>query len=105
MALVGTKRDKGRCRKAGEEATVRVQARDNGLGRGRGIEKWLDSRGGKGGTDGIREGGDIKEPLIHSVFEYLLWARGCAGNTVVGGTCIDPATWGLPPWSIRGQSP
>ena len=51
-----------------------VQARDNGLGRGRGIEKWLDSRGGKGGTDGIREGGEIKEPLIHSVFEYLLWA-------------------------------
>lgn len=29
-----------------------VQARDNGgLGSGRGIEKWMDSRGGKGGTD------------------------------------------------------
>lgn len=54
-----------------------VQARDDGgLGSGRGIEKWVDSKGGKGGTDWIREGGEIKESLIHSVFiGYLLCAR------------------------------
>ena len=40
MVLVGTKGDKGRCRKAGEEATVRVQARDNGG------QPWEDGCGG-----------------------------------------------------------
>lgn len=43
------KGDKGRCRKAGEEATVRVQARDNGG------QPWEDGCGG-GGVDVERSG-------------------------------------------------
>lgn len=72
-----------------------VQARDNGgLGSGRGIEKWMDSRGGKGGTDWIREGGEIKKPFIHSMFiECLL----CAGVHCTLGTHGGPDRLGFYP--------